>query len=78
MAEVDLKRCPFCGGTAEIRLSGNSITGYSKAEVRCNCCGMGRTYRKTKGMSSDVIRGQVAKKWNRRADDDSNDSRRVD
>jgi len=28
---------------------------------------MGRTYRKIKGMSSDIIRSQLAKKWNRRA-----------
>jgi Lar family restriction alleviation protein len=67
MAENELLPCPFCGGKAEILLVGNSIIGYSKAEVRCHYCGMGRTYRKIKGMSSDTIRSQLAKKWNRRA-----------
>jgi uncharacterized Zn finger protein len=66
MAENELLPCPFCGGKGEILLIGNSITGYSKAEVRCRSCGMGRTYRKLKGMSSDIIRSQLAKKWNRR------------
>jgi Lar family restriction alleviation protein len=68
--EIELKRCPFCGGEAEIKLTGNSIVGYSKVEVRCHICGMGRTYGIVKGMSSDTIRSQVAKKWNRRADDE--------
>lgn len=66
MVENELLPCPFCGGKAEIILTGNSITGYSKADVRCQCCGMGRTYRKLKGMSSDIIRSQLTKKWNRR------------
>jgi Lar family restriction alleviation protein len=66
MAEIELMPCPFCGGKAEITLTGNTITGYSKAEVRCHSCGMGRTYRKIKGMSSGTIRSQVAEKWNRR------------
>lgn len=68
--EIELKRCPFCGGEAEIILTGNSIVGYSKVDVRCQCCGMGRIYRIVKGMSRDAIRSQVAKKWNRRADDE--------
>lgn len=33
VAEVELKKCPFCGGEAEIILTGNSIIGYSKVEV---------------------------------------------
>lgn len=70
MAENKMKPCPFCGGKAEITLVGNSMTGYSKAEVRCHYCGMGRTYRKIKGMSSDNIRSLVAEKWNRRAKDE--------
>lgn len=65
MAENELLPCPFCGGRGEIILIGNSITGYSKGEVRCHSCGMGRTYR-TKGMSSDNIRNSIARKWNRR------------
>ena len=69
MAEIELKGCPFCGGEAEVILTGNSIVGYRKVDVRCRICGMGRTYRIVKGTSSDTIRGQVAKKWNRRADD---------
>ena len=75
MAEIELKPCPFCGGKAEVILTGNSITGYSKVDVRCYCCGMGRTYKKIKGMSSDTIRSQVAKKLNRRADDVSEENR---
>ena len=71
MAENELLPCPFCGGKAEVILTGNSIAGYSKVDVRCHYCGMGRTYRKIKGMSSDTIRGQVAKKWNRRVNDGS-------
>ena len=66
---ITLKPCPFCGGEADVMLTGNSIVGYSKAEVRCRVCGMGRTYRKVKGMSSDVIRTSIARKWNRRAND---------
>ena len=73
MKEIDLKRCPFCGGEAEVILTGNSIVGYSKVDVRCHCCGMGRTYKKIKGMSSDTIRSQVAEKWNRRVDDGKKD-----
>lgn len=70
MEKVELKPCPFCGGEAEVILTGNSIAGYRRVEVRCDTCGMGRTYRIVKGTSSDTIRCQVAKKWNRRADDD--------
>jgi Lar family restriction alleviation protein len=68
--KYELKPCPFCGGEAEIILVGNSIEGYSKVDVHCHCCGMGRTYRKLKGMNSNTIRSQVAEKWNRRADND--------
>lgn len=69
MVKNELLPCPFCGGKAEITLTGNSITGYSKADVRCHICGMGRTYRKTKGMSRDTIKSQLVKKWNRRISD---------
>jgi hypothetical protein len=58
--KTELKPCPFCGGEAEVKLTGNSIVGYRKVEVRCNICGMGRTYRIVKGTSSDTIRSQVA------------------
>ena len=58
MAEVDLKRCPFCGGEAEVTLFlGNYI-------VACKGC-PGSTF-PCKGMTEE----EAVEAWNRRADDD--------
>ena len=40
--KINLKRCPFCGGEAEARLSPNSrsVEGASFYEVRCKRCGV--------------------------------------
>ena len=51
----ELKRCPFCGGEAEMR-EGSSTKPY----IRCKRCGC-RT-------GSSRYRGNLAKAWNARAD----------
>ena len=59
MAEIDLKPCPFCGGTAEITLFlGNYM-------IACREC-PGSTF-PCKGMTKE----EVIKAWNKRgkADD---------
>ena len=70
MKEIDLKRCPFCGGEAEIVPTGNSIVGWKKTEVRCKSCRMGRSFRWiSRKFDRDFIWEETAEQWNRRADD---------
>lgn len=58
MADSKLKRCPFCGGTAEVTLFlGNYLVG-------CKCC-PGAIF-PCKGMTEK----EAVEAWNRRADND--------
>ena len=62
-----LKPCPFCGGDAEIILTGNDFIGYSKSQVRCKRCGVGRIQRyMRKKHDGEWIERTVTEHWNQR------------
>lgn len=38
MKELQLKKCPFCGGSASV-IKGHGIYGGIGYRIKCNCCG---------------------------------------
>ena len=72
MNEINLKRCPFCGGEAEIVPTGNSIVGWKRTEVRCKLCKMGRSFRWiSRKFDRDFIWEKTAEQWNRRVENEN-------
>lgn len=60
MNREDLKKCPFCGGEAEIR-----DIGSDGAVVRCRVCGSGTSVVQAHPVS--VARVLARDVWNKRA-----------
>lgn len=63
MNNVKLKRCPFCGGEAELYVE-NGVT------ARCKFCNCGTPFKMDCGYSKKSAIEIVIEKWNRRATDD--------
>lgn len=64
MSEVELSRCPFCGGEAVKRVV--TEQGYKYLYVTCTSCGaIGPTYRTIKPRVLDEENPAV-KAWNKR------------
>ena len=61
MQEVELKQCPFCGGT--IKLDEDDFYMFC-----CDKCGAGITFAKEleNGTATDCTKGESIEKWNRR------------
>lgn len=57
----ELLRCPFCGGSAVIFMSGNGTTGR-RFSVQCAVCGMGNS-----GVEY-VSPEEALRAWNRRGE----------
>lgn len=67
MAEIELKRCPFCGKLAQIEKRDSVWQKKTWFSVRCNtsqCCGHPR-----EPYEYDT-KEKAVKAWNRRAKDD--------
>ena len=64
-----LKRCPFCGGEAEIRMDTDMSAGGLYVYAACRLCGAHRApewaQSVTEGRQAAVIK--AARDWNRRA-----------
>ena len=71
MAEIELKRCPFCGGRGVLHSRNISRPGVHEKEhfVRCSSCGAfsnimcQHDYDKTQDVKEAAIQA-----WNRRAE----------
>lgn len=63
--EVNLKPCPFCGCTAEIKQFANPKNFYSVECTNCHCRTDGFITNKTKGSDKENILANV-EVWNRR------------
>lgn len=70
MAEIELKRCPFCGGGKIQVCYGLDL---SVSGIRCSDCGVIAQWPKIKTGRNNKTMGEIAKPhieaWNRRADD---------
>ena len=60
----ELKKCPFCGGEAEIRFS-NIFKPY--CAIRCKKCGASTLEYSTRGCYENVIL-QAIQAWNKRVE----------
>ena len=68
MADLELKPCPFCGGTAEFNLK--------KLRIECTKCKAQMPgYLSFKGVWN--YKYYLERLWNRRADNGKNDTREV-
>ena len=66
MPNIELKPCPFCGGTGELKH--RAFLGGSYAFIQCKQC-----HCTTDGICSDTsycADEKAAEAWNRRADDE--------
>ena len=60
-----LKKCPFCGGQAEVFFAGNEYTPSIKIEIKCMNCGV-EYQQKAKYTSFEWLFNKMLKKWNYR------------
>ena len=72
MAHSELKKCPFCGGKAEIRMD-SVMVGFNESDdfytVKCTACRMsGSRYGRLDGDSKRERIEKAITAWNRRAD----------
>lgn len=73
MERNELKPCPFCGGTAEIRMSSEMVR-FNESDnfyfVKCTACRMrGSRYGCLDGYSKRERIEKAITAWNRRAND---------
>lgn len=63
-----LLQCPFCGGTPEWHLIGNSYTRSQKIVIRCPKCRIQRTdgILNNHGCSIEWLEEVAVKNWNQR------------
>lgn len=63
---VELKSCPFCGGTPVLQKVGNDFTRSRKVIINCPSC---RTQRTDAALrrSMEWLIGVATEHWNRRA-----------
>lgn len=61
---MELKPCPFCGGTAKMKFGPDSVYVY----VECAVCGA-RAHIKEQSVKYCAM-DEAEKAWNRRAEDD--------
>lgn len=64
----NIKACPFCGATGEIKTTYNAKNGMYYTCVRCSCCYAEGSSVRTEAVD-DTAEDRAIKRWNRRADD---------
>ncbi len=63
--KIDLKPCPFCGGTATIRQFANPKNWYRVECVDCHCTTDGYRHNRVNGKDDENIQANAAV-WNMR------------
>lgn len=75
---MEIKKCPFCGGEAEVDKLGDRDWGFGLTGVWCTNCYIYFTCRETKWQDceDDILEEEktaLLKAWNRRVDDGRED-----
>ena len=67
MKDIELKPCPFCGGTAKLYRE-QGIGGYFGSVIRCEDCGAKAAWKQIS--YTTACDHEAAEAWNRRANDE--------
>lgn len=75
---MEIKKCPFCGGEAEIDIIGDKEGCFALAGIYCKKCGIYFTCYETQWQDGEDDISQEEKNalleaWNRRVDDGQED-----